>query len=123
MQFFPAIIEAILNPIRPERFTVKALKQYIGQKGSRCDFFVENYMLVWSVRWVSGVPIRRKRVDVEEFYNQWEGEGNLWQKSKKYENQFYLNTPRGLLVKTLVKIKDRRYLGNAGVQPKSATKQ
>ena len=122
MELINAFMEALLNPPNPKRFVVKACKQHIGEKGSRCDFFAENDGLVWSVRWVSKLPKRRPIERIERIYNEWEGEGNLWRPSKKVENAFHLNTPNGLFIKTLVKIKDKRYLGSAGVQPKSPTR-
>jgi hypothetical protein len=120
-----AIAEALLNPPKElkSRFKVKALKQHIGTKGSRCDFFAENDSVVWSVRWIRNVPNRLPKEKVEGVYNYWEGEGNLWQQSKKSKNSFFLNTPSGLLFKTCIKIKDKRYLGSAGVQPKGNSKQ
>jgi len=116
------IAEALLNPPQPEKFKVKACKQHIGQKGSRCDFFAENVGLVWQVRWVSNLPKRRSIEKIEAVFNHWEGEGNLWRPSKKQPYSFFLNTPQGLIFKTCIKVKDKRYLGSAGVQPKSATK-
>jgi hypothetical protein len=115
-----AIAEALLNPSKDykTRFKVKALKQHIGTKGSRCDFFAENDYVVWSVRWIRGVPNRLPKEKVEQVYNYWEGEGNLWQQSKKHKHSFFLNTPSGLMFKTCVKLKDKRILGSAGVQPK-----
>lgn len=122
MPFIGALAEALLNPPNPKVFKIKACKQHIGQKGSRCDFFAENEGLVWQVRWVSNLPARRSTQKISEVYNYWESEGNLWRPSKKQEYSFFLNTPQGLFFKQLTRVKDKRYLGNAGVQPKSPTK-
>jgi hypothetical protein len=117
-----AFAEALLNPPNPQKFVIKACKQHVGQKGSRCDFFAENVGLVWQVRWVSNIPAHRSIKKISETYNFWESEGNLWRPSKKQDYSYFLNTPQGLFFKQLTRVKDKRYLGNAGVQPKSPTK-
>ena len=113
---------AFLTPPNPKKYTIKALKQYIGKKGARCDFFAENEGLVWSCRWVRNKPTRLKREVIDKIWNDWETEGNLWRPSRKYDYQWFLTTPDGLLIKTLVRVKDKKYLGSAGEQPKATTK-
>lgn len=123
--FLGAVAEALLNPPKElkSRFKIKALKQHIGAKGSRCDFFAENDGVVWSVRWIRNIPNRVPKEKVEEVYNYWEGEGNLWQQSRKFTHGFFLNTPQGLMFKTCIKVKNKKYLGSAEVQPKGNSKQ
>jgi len=114
-----AFVTALLSPPNPKQFKIKAVKHHIGKKGARVDLFAENEGLVWQVRWINNLCAVRKTERIERFYNTWESEGALWRKSKKQEYSFFINTPEGLLFKQLTRIKDKRYLGSAGVQPKS----
>jgi hypothetical protein len=86
-------------------FEAKGVCVYIGDKGRRIDFMVENIAKVYQVRWLSNYRNRLSPEGVEKFFNKWADEGNLWQETKK-PNCWTIQTDRGRMFMTLVRNKE-----------------
>ncbi len=100
-------LESARISLRKEQlyFEAKGVCCYVGDKGRRIDFMVENIAKVYQVRWLSNNRNALKPEAVERFFNKWIEEGNLWQETKK-PNCWTIQTDRGRIFMTLVRNKE-----------------
>ena len=87
------------------QFKVRGVKNYIGRKGCRTDFFAENAECAFVVRWLRSKPIKKNAQECATFFNRWMEKGTIWSKAKKEPNAWHIMTEDGMLFRRLVKQK------------------
>jgi hypothetical protein len=87
------------------QYKVKGVKNYVGKKGCRTDFYIENSQYAFIIRWIRSKPIPMDAEKCSSFINRWMEDGTIWNKAKKLPNAWHVLTENGMVFRRLVKIK------------------